>query len=264
VLSNERAPIAGATVALKDTSYAAVSREDGSYEITIPTATNSRTATVSHPAWHSPAPAYSLPLGPGATVNLIWTLRPPDDAANNGGFESGLGGWTPISGQGAAPAIVSDPVHTGQSALALGGTAPASFTTGVTQDAALTHSWEPALAFWYKPVSADASGDRFNVILTVTGQASGGAPAGEADDESTMAVTATRVYTPSLAVQGWQHVSFQPGLLRQYLSGTVTIRLQLWDDGDGAATKVYVDEVSLGRTLGGPYWTYLPVALKRH
>jgi len=263
VLSNERAPIAGATVALQGTPYSAVSREDGSYEMTLLAATDSRTATVSHPVWRSPVAAYSLPLGQAATVNLIWTLRPPDDAVNNGGFESDLGGWTPIVEQGIAPGAVADPVHTGHRALALGGTAPAGFTTGVTQETALTHSWEPALAFWYKPVSADPNGDHFNVILTVAAQPSGSAPAGE-PDEAVRAVTATRVYTPSLTVEGWQHVSFQPGPLDQYLGGTVTIRLQVRDDGDGQATKVYVDEVSLGRTLGGPFKSYLPAVQKRH
>jgi len=36
----------------------------------------------------------------------------------------------------------------------------------------------------------------------------------------------------------------------------------VWDDGDDVPTKVYVDEVSLGRTLGGPYRGYLPLVLR--
>jgi hypothetical protein len=262
VLSNERLPIAGATVVLQDTPYSAVSKGDGSYEVMILAATDSRTATVNHPVWDSPAPAFDLPLGPMETVGLTWILRPPDDAVGNGGFESGLDDWSPFSGQGPTPAIVADPVHTGHGALGLGGSAPTSFTSGVAQIATLAHSWEPALSFWYYPESSDTSGDRFNVILKVTRQTSISASPGELEEASPLAVT-TRVYTPSLEAEGWQHLWFQPGSVDEYLDGTVEVRFQVSSDGDGAETKVYLDEVSLGKTPGGPFKSYLPIVRKR-
>jgi hypothetical protein len=47
-----------------------------------------------------------------------------------------------------------------------------------------------------------------------------------------------------------------------YFTGTVTIHFRLRDDGDSSASTVYLDEVSLGRTAGGPFRAYLPLALK--
>jgi hypothetical protein len=156
--------------------------------------------------------------------------------------------------------VVADPVHTGLGALALGGAAEVSHTVGVTQTAVLTDAWEPVLSFWYRPQTTDASEDVFNVSLTVvTGTVSSGA--------SVQALLApelgmTRVYTPSLADSDWRHLPLYP-LPEGYFTGTMAIQFQVWNDGDGASTTVYLDEVTLGATRGGPYKYYLPLTLRR-
>jgi hypothetical protein len=196
---------------------------------------------------------------PTDTEVLTWTLLPPGDVVANGGFEAGVDGWWLIAAQGVTPTVVPEPVHTGLGALALGGapspgplaSPPISITVGVTQTVVVIDAWEPALSFWYRPVSTDTD-DLFNVVLTVVTESI----------STTLPVTITRVFTPALDADGWQHLWYYPGLPHAALTGTVTIRFQVWQDGDDAATTVFLDEVSLGATPGGPYGVYLPLVVK--
>jgi hypothetical protein len=245
VLINEEHPVRGATVAISGTNLSDVSSSDGYYEMTFPPISGPQTITVAHPNWLAPAPVHGVTFGPTETVSLTWTLRPPDDAVVNGEFESELDGWSPISSQGITPRAVTEPVHTGQYALAL------SHTVGVSQSVVLAGAWEPALSFWYRPVTTD-TGDVFNVILTVVTQTV--TPA--------LSASTTRILTPSLEAGGWRHFWYSPGRPDAYLTGTVTMHFQMYDDGDQAATTVCLDEVSLGSTPGGPYKVYLPLATR--
>ncbi len=268
VLDSEGRPVKGATVAVLGTTYAATSDVAGNYALDVQSWPEPQTVTVSHPWLASPAPVYGVTFGLTETVALTWTLRPPDDAVVNGEFESGLDSWSPINAQGVV--VVTEPVHTGHQALALGGAPPLTaeraeqqaLTTGVTQTVALTAAWEPALSFWYRPVANDSEGAPstasaavFNVILSVTGWTI----------SPTLPVTTTRVYTPDLDIGGWQHQWYYPGRPEAALTGTVTIRFLLRDPapGDGPVITVYLDEISLGATPGGPHRAYLPLALKR-
>jgi hypothetical protein len=266
VFSNEGHAVSGATIAISGTAYSAVSDGNGYYRIRLLPLDGPRTVTLGHPHWLVPAPVHNVTFGPSETVALDWSLRPPDDGVSNGGFESGLEGWSTIAEQGVTP--VTDPVHTGYGALALGGDAATAFTTGVTQTVTLAGSWEPALSFWYRVQTADLD-DVFNVVLTVVSDTVRSGPAiqrdigagGAPDAPLSLAATATHVFTPSLEGGDWQHLPLYFGP-EDYMTGTVTIRFQVWDDGDGMPTKVYVDEVSLGRTPGGPYKSYLPLVLR--
>ena len=251
VLNNEGSPLSGATVAISGTAYAATSGYDGRFGIRLLPAPDPLTITVGHPAWLAPAPVYGLTFGPTQTVALTWTLRPADDALVNGEFEAGLDGWSLIAGQGVTPTVVNEPVHTGHHALALGGATALSLTLGVTQTAILTDAWEPTLSFWYCPASADED-DSFNVVFTVATHI----------PSPTLPVTASHVFTPALDGDGWRHARYYAGPADAALTGTVTICLQVWNDGDDSATTVYLDEVSLGSTPGGPYKMYLPLVQK--
>jgi hypothetical protein len=251
VVSNEGHPVAGATVAISGTGHATGSGAEGRFELKPPPSAAPQTVTVSHPIRLPPAPVYDVTLGLTETVTVTWTLRPPDDVVANGGFEGGLAAWTTLSEQGIAPEVVDGPVHTGHHALALGGTAAVSSTTGVTQTSVLTDAWEPVLSFWYRPVTDDAD-DRFHVTLTVVTQTAG----------TTLPVTATHVFTPDLQGGAWQQAWYQAGLPDAALSGRVTVGFHLWNDGDAAVTTVYLDEVSLGSTPGGPHKVYLPCSLR--
>jgi hypothetical protein len=275
VLSPEDHPVGGATIAISGTTHTAISGPDGSYALNLPVLSDTQTVTISHPAWLAPAPVYGVSMGPTETMTLTWTLIPPDDVIINGEFEMGLDGhpegygWSLVAEQGVTPTVVTEPVHTGLGSLALGGappvsvplsvtiggmlpmSAPVSYTVGVTQRVVVTNAWEPALSFWYHPVSTDTQ-DLFNVVLTVVTQTT----------SSTLPVTTTLRFTPSLDVPGWQHAWYYPGLPEAYLTGTVTIRFQVWNGGDDRTTTVYLDEVSLGATPGGPHKIYLPTVLR--
>jgi hypothetical protein len=259
VLSPENHPVAGATIAISGTSYTTTSGPDGRFEMEVLAWPDPQVITVSHSVWGAPAPVYGVTFEPLETKILTWTLLPPGDVVANGGFETGSDGWALIAAQGVTPKVVAEPVHTGLGALALGGapspgllvSPPVSITVGVTQAVVVTGAWEPALSFWYRPVSTDTD-DLFNVVLTVVTESI----------STTLPVTTTRVFTPSLDADGWQHLWYYPGLPRAALTGTVTIRFQVWQDGDEAATTVFLDEVSLGATPGGPYGIYLPLVLK--
>jgi hypothetical protein len=209
-------------------------------------------------------------FGPTDTISLDWTLRPPDDAVQNGGFESGLAGWSVSSGQEGTPVLVAAPLHTGRGAVALGGDAVPGSTTVMSQTIALSGSWEPALAFWYKPVGVAPYGDAFRVVLTVRTEMPDHAPgpaimAGfRSGGDRRDGVTEVRNYvlTPSLEATDWQHVSLSLAAGGTF-TGTVAVQFEM-RNGDPATATVYLDEVSLGRTPGGPHKSYLPVTMLGH
>ena len=252
VLGPDGLPASGATVAVAGTGNATSSDIDGRYELGMPGGLEPQTVAVSHPFWLATAPLYDVVLGPSETRPFTWTLRPPDDAVANGEFEAGLGDWRVV---GVPPSVVSEPAHTGHLALKLSGEGDTTFTTGVTQSMEISSSWEPVVSFWYNPVEADAA-DRFRVVVTMVTEAARGAePA-----------TVTLVLTPSLDLPGWTHVAQRLGPVDNTLSGRVTVAFQLWHSAGGnpAASSLYLDEVSLGRTMGGPHKAYLPVAWRRY
>lgn len=255
----------GATVSILGTPYTAVSGYDGRYRILMPPLDGSQTVTVSHLPWLSPDPVYGVGLGAGETAEADWALRPPDDAVQNGAFEVSLADWEPIFEQGAEPAQVDEPIHTGLGAAMLGGPpgeAPeAGYVSSLQQTSiALANSWNPNLAFWYLPEAGDQD-DQFSVRLTVTGDAA----SSDLPTENTPGATATAVdlvFNPSLDVEGWQHQWYSLGVGEAYFTGTVTIQFEVWNDGDESPTTVYLDEVSLGRTPGGPFRFYMPLVGK--
>jgi hypothetical protein len=290
VLDNRGDPAGGATVAISGTAYATTSGSGGWYEMDVMDWTDPRTVTVSAPHRLAPQPVHDVTCGPTETVTITWTLRPPDDGVANGEFETGLAGWSLTGDQGVTPTVVSGPVHSGLAALSMGGTEPegpsagASLTTSVSQTLVLTGAWEPALSFWYQPVTNVTrgplgAGDALNVILTVVTEtisptlpmppdvhaALAVLPATPLSDvvTSTRTVTTVHLFTPSLDVEGWQHEWYRFGPLEMGFTGTVTIQFQLRKASDGSLTSLYLDEVSLGSTPGGPHKSYLPLVLKK-
>jgi hypothetical protein len=252
VLTNAGNPVSGAIVAISGTTYTTRSGSDGSYVLDVEPGTAPQTATVSHAWWASPDPRHGLTFGPTETVPFTWTLRPPGDVVANGGFESGLEGWTP-SGTGTGEAVpVADPVHTGQRALALTGqSASLNAAEGVMQTVTLSGAWEPVLSLWYRPgPTAGDPGAAFTVRLTADG----------ADDRRWPAVATTEVLTPSLAASGWQHLGHYVGPPGTAYTGTVTVHFQVRGGGGQALPVVYLDEVSFGAGPGGPKRLFLPLA----
>ena len=230
------------SVSIVGTAYTALTRPDGTYQMWVDPMADPHQVAISNLPWLSPEPVYGVTFGPLETVILDWTLRPPDDAVANGGFEQDLAmGWSLIS----EPSEVADRVHTGEGAAMLGGEAPDSratgYAVGLEQTVSLAHSWNPNLSFWYLPQSS-GGGDDFTVTLTVAGE--------------------DLTFSPSLDGDGWQHQWYSLGVGEEYFTGTVTVRFEVWNDGNEPATAVYLDEVSLGRTPGGPLKFYFPLIYK--
>ena len=291
--------LSGATVGVQGSAHAATSGWGGFYNLELPVLTTPQTLVVSHPDWLDPAPVYGVFPGPTETVTVDWILRPPDDLVLNGGFEWGLEGWATSAKEGIKPSVVKAPVHSGYGAAALGGevagagsTAVVSTVAGISQTTVLTDAWEPVLSFLYRAEPA-GSGDGFRVVLTVvtetisttvqvTGTVTPTIPVSLTANirlpltepitstppvteviSSTVRVTTTQVFSPPLSDEGWQHAWYFAGPQDAALTGTVTVDLEVWNDGDGEETRVYVDEVSLGATAPPALSVYLPLVLKK-
>jgi hypothetical protein len=258
VLTNAGNPVSGATVAILGTDYKTTSGSNGSYVLDVVHWAEPKTAEVSHPWWSAPDPRHGLTFGLTETVPFTWTLRPPDDAITNGGFEAGLTSWAASGVQGGQASPVESTVHTGLRALALG-SAHSSSETSLPQDLAASASqimamdeaWEPVLSLWYQPGPAATDPSAvFEVSVTTQAAANGSA--------STLSETV--VFTPSLATGEWQHLAYrleQPGT---GFAGKATVRLQARAGESVTGTIVYVDEVSLGSGPGGPHRLLLPLA----
>lgn len=251
VLTYDGTAVCGVRVALAGQPGAAISGSGGWYELPVPLTGETQTITVSHSLWPSPSPLYSVTLGLTETLPFTWTLRPADDVVTNGEFEAGLDGWQAL---GVLPLPVAQPVHTGRGAAVLNGPAGVTFTTGISQNVVLAGAWEPALSFWYWPEQVSA-GDRLNVSLTVVTHTV----------SPTLPVTWTALYTPALDAAGWHHAVYPAGPEDQALTGTATIRFQLWHASytGSLTTTLYLDEVALGATPGRPNRVYLPLVPRR-
>ncbi len=154
------------------------------------------------------------------------------EGLSNGGFETG-GAWdipktAYVAGYVNRPAAyVSNPVHTGERALRLGipdGPDVFSYSAG-GQDVSIPEDAQSArLSFWTYPVSADSKGDGQFVLLLK--------PGGGYD---------TLVW--ELANRDtWQYREFS---LDAYRGETITVHFEVHNDGDGALTAMYVDDVRL-------------------
>jgi hypothetical protein len=264
VLSHAGEPIAGATVAITGTNRSTTTDRWGQYTLNTSPGPEPQTVTVRHPDWASPSPRHDLTFTLGETQLFTWTLRPLDDAVVNGEFEAGLEGWTVEAAGGFGPTVATDSVHTGRLALALTDTGPgtaesltaSSLAAGVAQTVTLTNTWEPAISFWYRHSDVEASGQldgealgNLDLILTTVAR--------PGDDP---AVTTTRVFTPDLNAGGWRHAWGYVGPANQAFTGTVALSLRLLSKTNPATGTVFVDEISLGATPGGPYRLYLPLA----
>jgi hypothetical protein len=70
----------------------------------------------------------------------------------------------------------------------------------------------------------------------------------------------TLVFTPPLQAEGWRHQWYSLGQSDRSFTGTATIEFHVGHvpAAAEATTAIYLDEVSLGRTAGGPWRIYLP------
>ena len=253
----------GATVTVLETGQTAVSGPDGGFALALAPSSEPLSVAVSHAGWLAPPPVYGLTATPMATLAVTWTMRPRDDAVANGDFEAGLGGWSATTG---TVEDVSEPVHTGGGAAMLGqgmaadlGSNPSlTLAAGLSQTVTLADGWAPVLSFWYLAEGAGEESD-FEVVLTVDKQTEASAAISTGPLRPNVAEISTRVLYPPLQTDGrWHHFWAYVDPPRAVLDGTVTADFQLRDQTGGESLVVYLDEVSLGSTPGGPWGIYLP------
>ncbi|RMF04342.1 MAG: carboxypeptidase regulatory-like domain-containing protein [Chloroflexi bacterium] len=213
------------------------SANDGTFEVYGGVGTFNLTANAGS-KWITPQ-AISVNV-PSLTsvVPVTLTLRPAAEAVTNGDFESGLSGWTTTAG---APSASAADVRSGGASAQLTGSA------GISQTVNVAGVYKPLLSFWFKMTGGDGD-DSFSA--QILGDTSVLAAAGLTPTNS------FNTTTPG----GWQFVSLPLNLTEIY-TGSIGVQLTATQNGATGPT-VYVDEVSVGQSWGGPLKTWLPLLLK--
>lgn len=177
-----------------------------------------------------------LPVAvPSTTIVVPFTitLRPPDEAITNGDFSTGLTGW---SLSGTTPTTSSVEFRTPGRSLQLTG------SSGVWQTTAVSGMYRPVLSFWYKLVGD--GNDTFSAHITPSGS-------------GIWSLADSSFTTPG----DWQFVSLPLNQTEVY-TGSITVSFDLTQTGGLSDTVVYVDEVSVGKSWGGPNKVFLPLLVK--
>lgn len=229
VLNSEGNPVSGATVTATGRP-AVTTTSGGAFELNTGAGDFSVQAIAGN--YSSSVISVTVPTVT-AIVPLTLTLRPPDEAITNGDFDAGLAGWT----LGGTPAVTSSAeFRSGGGSMALTGNGSASQITSVT------NMYRPVLSFWYK-LAGDGN-DTFSAYITPSG---GGV----------WSLNSSSFTTPG----DWQFVSLPLNQSEVY-TGPILVSFDLTQSGGLSDTVVYVDEVSVGKSWGGPNKSYLPVVLK--
>jgi hypothetical protein len=215
--------ISGATVSIAGTGDSTSSEPGGFYALVPPAYGSPYPVSASASGYQSPLPITDTVANATSITPITFTLKPGNDAIQNGDFESDSSGWTQSGG---SAAVFSGDHRSGIASLEL--TGPIS----LTQDVPLLGVYNPTLSFWYKP--SLAGGDSFEAALR---------------QGSTL--LASKVFTESAAT-GWQHAWLALDQPSQY-TGTLRVSFHL------TGGQVALDEVSLG---DGPHAILLPVILR--
>ncbi len=153
----------------------------------------------------------------------------------NGGFESGLTGWTAATGSGTvAPVASTGKKHSGSYSAYLAGSGGGSATNCILYQNVTVPAGGGTLSFWYYPISPDT--------ITYDWQ--------EVDICNTSGTVLANVMKVCSNAQAWTNKTFS---LASYAGQTIQIRFTDHDDGySGDQTNMYVDDV----TITAPAATY--------
>lgn len=242
ILTNQGLGLGNATVRAVENGLAATSLAGGSYSLFTGPGAFSLTATTSS-GWTSPVPVtVTVPVTGAARLTL--TLRPPDNAILNGDFENTLAGWqTTLSD----PQYLTTNQRSGDYSLCL------TETAQLTYSAYISNIYAPVLSFWYRVDGNNGS--------QLTARVSGPSP-----------LTQTIPLTFSTATNGWQFAWLPfdfsgavPPIGSGYFisptdvyTGDINISFSVTQTGAPGA-RFCLDEVSLGRSWGGPNKVLLPL-----
>ncbi|MBE7550365.1 MAG: hypothetical protein HS126_04715 [Anaerolineales bacterium] len=231
VTTNRGDGVSGVTVSEAGSGASTTTGGDGSFSLGLSGAGNYTFTVGAVGGWSAPPPVQaSLQLT--STPFLSFTLRPPDNVVGNGDFENDLAGWQ-VSG--APPATVANGRRSGSASLRL------DDTSSISQSGLISNSYQPVLSFWYKVEGGDGN-DSFTAHLF-----------------GSDGVTPANSFSTA-ANSDWQQV-WLPLNLAEVYTGPASVEFSLAQGGEPQAA-VYLDEVSLGASWGGPNDTYLPVIFK--
>ncbi len=254
VLNNQDNRVNGATVSVRDTITATFSSNGGSYSLPTGPGTFSLVAATDN-GWHSLEPI-TRTIALTESIPLTFTLSPPDNFIRNGGFEGNLDGW-----------VSSIPVTTFSAENNRSG----NYSLGISQSIILTQTdqvtsmYRPVLSFWYKVENGDGQD---SLVVRIFGHDN---------------LVATDPLTLTNPTSSWQHISlplvlsytiiqtgtgsFYPGtgslllLSQDVYSGPLGVQYVV-NQVDLTPTLFYLDEVTFGRSWGGPNRIYLPIMIK--
>lgn len=228
VMTNQGFGVAGVTVAQAGGNPSATTDDAGNFTLGLATAGTYTFTVTTNSGWTAPpSPPTSVLLN--TTTSLSFTLNPPDQTLQNNDFENGFTDWQ-VSGT--APGSNTSERHSGNYSLVLTG------STTLSQTGTIANSYQPILSFWYK-MNNNNGGDTFTAeILGDSG------------------LISTNTFATSSNSE-WQHV-WLPLNLAEVYSGPIGARFSL----NQSSATLYLDDVSLGASWGGPNKSYLPVVLK--
>ena len=170
----------------------------------------------------TPVPPTATPIPPTATPGTGGTLT-------NGGFESGLTGWT--AGGAALPSASTARAHSGTHSALLGATGTEqNGDSSLVQTVAIPASGTSTLSFWYWPSTTDT--------ITYDWQ--------EAQVRNTAGTTLASIFKICSNAQAWTQVTYD---LSVYKGQTVQLYFNAHGDGASDPTYMYLDDVAL--TTGG-------------
>jgi hypothetical protein len=183
------------------------------------------TVTASNPAGSGPESAQSNAVTPSASILHVI----------NGGFESGLTGWT--TGGAITPVASTSQAHSGSGSALLGVVQPAIAPAGdsnVSQTVAIPSGTTTTLTFWYWPATTDqiCSGSS----CTFDWQ--------EAQIRSTSGATLASVFKSNSNAQKWTQVTFD---MTPYAGQNVVLWFNVHQDQSNPPddTLMYLDDVAL-------------------
>ena len=242
VRSNAGVPLSGATITvISGPSTGMATSNAGSYRIWgLEPGTYALQASMEGYGILPPMQGISVTLGADVS-GLDFYFPPLDNLVQNWDFEEGdLSGWS-VGGL-IKPIVTQEEKHTGAYSALLGGNAGLEPMGGswISQDITVTVATRPTLSFVYKIVTSDErGGDCFRVKIKDQG----------GHDLATVLAASEGT--------DWTHMHYD---LSPYVGRTVRLYFNLYQDGAGGGTVVYLDEVSVG---SGPWTVYVPVVCKR-
>jgi hypothetical protein len=185
------------------------------------------TVTASNPAGTGPESAQSNAVTPSASALHV----------DNGGFETGLTGWT--TGGAALPTTSSTQFHSGTSSALLGTVQSAPEPAGdsnLAQTVTIPPTGKTTLTFWYRPATADD-------ICSGTGCVYDWQ---EAQVRSTSGQTLASIFKSNSNSQTWTQVTFD---MTPYAGQNVVLWFNVHEDGASPPddTWMYLDDVSLSQ-----------------